>query len=265
MRSHPTRIRHDPVMIMAAKRGFGQIQRLRPSATGPGTSARTVRCAPRRHVRRRLDAEAWLTDERRLIAAGTWLRRRTAAKPQPVQAARSARYAENWSPPGALKPRTREHYRRLLDRQILPASATARPRSPRTSCGPGGPSSATGTPTLRAHAYSLLRSILHDAVADGLITANPCHIRGAGNAKRVHRIKPATLAELEVLVGAMPKRYRLMVLLAAWCGLRFGELTELRRSDIDVDQRRHPRSAWRGARQRRGHRRSPKTDAGSGT
>ena len=32
----------------------------------------------------------------------------------------------------------------------------------------------------------------------------------------------------------MPGRYRLMVLLAAWCALRFGELAELRRSDIDV-------------------------------
>ncbi len=32
----------------------------------------------------------------------------------------------------------------------------------------------------------------------------------------------------------MPARYRLMVLLAAWCALRFGELAELRRSDVDV-------------------------------
>jgi integrase len=30
----------------------------------------------------------------------------------------------------------------------------------------------------------------------------------------------------------MPERYRLMVALAAWCALRFGELTELRRRDI---------------------------------
>ena len=28
-----------------------------------------------------------------------------------------------------------------------------------------------------------------------------------------------------------------MVLLAAWCGLRFGELAELRRSDVDLDAR----------------------------
>ncbi len=32
----------------------------------------------------------------------------------------------------------------------------------------------------------------------------------------------------------MPQRYRLMVQLAAWCALRFGELTELRRGDVDT-------------------------------
>ena len=32
----------------------------------------------------------------------------------------------------------------------------------------------------------------------------------------------------------MPEKYRLMVLLASWCAMRFGELAELRRSDIDV-------------------------------
>ena len=79
-----------------------------------------------------------------------------------------------------------------------------------------------------------MRTILATTQHDGLIAANPCHIRGAGNSKRVHKIKPLTLPELEALVAAMPERLRLLVLLAAWCGLRFGELTELRRSDIDM-------------------------------
>ena len=87
---------------------------------------------------------------------------------------------------------------------------------------------------MRAHAYGLLRSILATAVQDGLIPSNPCHIRGGGNSKRVHKIKPATLAELEKLVANMPERYRPMTLLAAWCGLRFGELAELRRGDLDM-------------------------------
>lgn len=36
----------------------------------------------------------------------------------------------------------------------------------------------------------------------------------------------------------MPERYRAMVLLGAWCGLRFGELTELRRRDVDLEDAR---------------------------
>jgi integrase len=49
------------------------------------------------------------------------------------------------------------------------------------------------------------------------------------------KIRPATLDELVKLVDAMPDRYQAMVLLASWCALRFGELTELRRRDVDLD------------------------------
>jgi len=91
------------------------------------------------------------------------------------------------------------------------------------------------TPTTRAHAYGLLRAILATAVSDLLIPVNPCHIRGAGTSKRVKRIRPATLEEIESLVVAMPERLKVMTLLAAWCGLRFGELIELRRKDVDME------------------------------
>ena len=37
-----------------------------------------------------------------------------------------------------------------------------------------------------------------------------------------------------MLTEAIPQRYRLMVQLAAWCAPRFGELTELRRGDVDT-------------------------------
>jgi integrase len=67
-----------------------------------------------------------------------------------------------------------------------------------------------------------------------VIPVNPCQVRGAGQAKRARNIEPASLAELEAIVQAIPGRYKLMVLLAAWCALRFGELAELRRGDVDV-------------------------------
>jgi integrase len=92
-----------------------------------------------------------------------------------------------------------------------------------------------GRPTLRAHCYGLLRTIMATALSDGRIKASPCNIRGAGTAKRVKTIRPASLAELEIITAAMPDEYRAMVLLASWCALRFGELTELRRGDINLD------------------------------
>ncbi|WP_228488972.1 hypothetical protein [Raineyella fluvialis] len=42
--------------------------------------------------------------------------------------------------------------------------------------------------------------------------------------------------ELTKIAEAMPSKYQLAVMLAAWCALRFGELTELRRRDIDVER-----------------------------
>jgi integrase len=229
-----------------SKRSFGQIRRRSSKRwqafyTGPDGRLHY----PPSTFEAKIDAEAWLTDERRMIAAGIWVapaeRQRGYGKPLTLED-----YAAPWLADRPLKPRTREHYQALLDRHILPtlgdkplkAITPVAVRSWHAELG-------TRTPTLRAHAYGLLRSILGDAVHDGLIAPpNPCHIRGAGNSKRVHRIKPASLAELEVLVANMPERYKAMVLVAAWCGLRFGELAELRRSDIDAKNGRiHVRRA----------------------
>ena len=96
---------------------------------------------------------------------------------------------------------------------------------------------APGRETIRAQSYSLLRTIFASAASERphpLIPYNPAHIRGAGNTKRVHQVQPATLEELRIIVEELPDRYKLMALLAAWCAMRFGELTELRRGDIDL-------------------------------
>ena len=44
---------------------------------------------------------------------------------------------------------------------------------------------------------------------------------------------PATLDEIAVITDAMPERLKLLIVLAAFVGLRQGELLELRRSDVD--------------------------------
>lgn len=40
---------------------------------------------------------------------------------------------------------------------------------------------------------------------------------------------------MEIITAAMPEQYQAMILLASWCALRFGELTELQRHDIDLN------------------------------
>ncbi|MGO0578116.1 tyrosine-type recombinase/integrase [Ornithinimicrobium panacihumi] len=213
--------------------GFGSVRRL-PSGriqaryTGPDGITHT---APTTFSTKG-DAEAWLAIQRAAITLGKW---RPASQDGQVSQTTFAEYAETWLRDRALKPRTRAHYRQLLDRQLLPRFGTLRPASiTPEAVRDWHARTGTGTPTLRAHCYSLLRAILTTAVQDGLLPANPCHIRGAGNAKTVHKIRPASVAELEALVSAMPERYQVMTLLAAWCGLRFGELTELRHKDVDL-------------------------------
>lgn len=215
------------------RRQFGAIRKLpsgRYQATYTGPDARRYK-APTTFDSE-LDAEAWLTDVRRAISRQEWTPEWGTRRPTTIL---FGDYAQAWLVNRPLKPRTREHYGRLLDRQINPTFADTpikmitphMVRNWHTGLG-------SSTPTLRSHAYALLRTILSQAVSDGELQNNPCHIRGAGSSKRVHKIKPATIRELTALTEALPRRYRSMVLLAAWCGLRLGELTELRRKDVNL-------------------------------
>jgi len=175
----------------------------------------------------KLDAATWLDGE-------SWQASEAVAVVERQDPTLKA-YGNAWLAGRDLKPRTHAHYRRLLDQQILPTLGS-RPLSAitptvvRTWYGEQD----RDKPTLRAHAYALLRTILTSAVDEDILSANPCRIRGAGASKRAKGIEPATLPQLEAIVAAMPEAYRLLVLLAAWCALRSGEVTELRRKDIDV-------------------------------
>jgi integrase len=75
--------------------------------------------------------------------------------------------------------------------------------------------------------------MLQAAEEEELIDRAPPRIRGASTA-RVQRVAmPATLDEIDVITDAMPDQLRLLIVLAAFVGLRQGELLELRRSDVD--------------------------------
>jgi integrase len=87
-----------------------------------------------------------------------------------------------------------------------------------------------------AKAYRLLRTIMTTAVDDGLIRRNPCRIKGGGAEVSAERTV-LTVPQVFALSGAMVPRYRVVVLMATFTSLRWGELCALRRSDIDLDAR----------------------------
>jgi len=79
-----------------------------------------------------------------------------------------------------------------------------------------------------------LSAILNAAVADGLLTANPC----ASSAVRApklerRRVVPFTSGEVDRIVRAHPDRYRAVPVVPAGCGLRQGEVFGLAVEDVD--------------------------------
>ena len=90
--------------------------------------------------------------------------------------------------------------------------------------------------TAATQAYRLLHAGMAQAVADELIAANPCAIRGAGQRDAHDRTdrRTVSLEEMWVLADGMPERYRASVILAVCGGLRAGELFALQRKHIDL-------------------------------
>lgn len=177
------------------------------------------------------DAAAWLDMRHAELLEYRW---KPAPPPEPERVT-FGDYAKGWLAEREIKPRTRSEYQRLLDRALTPAFGdaeltlitSANVREWYRTLDPG-------KPTERAHTYQLLRAILNGAVHDEVIIANPCKVRAAGTVKRAHQIEPATVADLQAITDAMPERLRLAVLLGAWLAMRYGEIAELRRHDVDT-------------------------------
>ena len=129
--------------------------------------------------------------------------------------------------------RTSDHYKWLLEKHLAPtlgdkSLSGITPSTVRT----WHTQIARRHPSTAAKAYRLLSSIMREAVADEIITRNPCQVKGAAVEKAAER-PIASIAEVSALANAMTDRLRVAVLLASWCQLRRGEMLGLRRRDVD--------------------------------
>lgn len=189
------------------------------------------------------DARAWLARQRIAIADGEWV----AHEAKATVAAKKTRvesfggYAERWISTRTnrhgehLRPRTLAEYRRLV---AGPLSTFADERVSAISSEDVrewySSLIASGTKTQAARAYELLKAIMATAVEDGRRKSNPCQVRGGSSARTGKKVEPPTPSELQKIVESITPRYRAAVLLAAWAGVRYGELTELRRKDLEL-------------------------------
>jgi len=148
-----------------------------------------------------------------------------------------AEYAEAWlGNHPTLRPRTRRLYSDLLRLHILPVLGTMElgritPAAVRGWHSGLRAAERPGASTV-AKAYRLLHAVLAGAVADERIVRNPCTIRGA-SAERAGERPVASVAQVYALADAVEPRFRALVLMAAFTGLRRGEVLALRRERID--------------------------------
>jgi integrase len=198
----------------------------------------TARTADNRPLTFRTSKEAreWLSATETAIRAGTWQAPGTVSAAVDDTPLTFGSYAEAWLSVQDLSPSTQLLYRQLLDHWILPEFADVPiPEITPAQVREWYSTLAVGR-TAKSNAYARLRTIMGTAVEDGLITDNPCKIKGAGSVTRSKKIKVAKPAELRVIVENMPEQWRALILLAAWCALRWSELTALQRRDVDFDE-----------------------------
>ena len=217
---------------MVARRRFGWVRKL-PSGRWQGSYLAPDgqrRPAPST-FRTKGEADRWLSLVESEMSRGSW------ADPD-RQRVVLAEFGKRWIEERAnLRARTVDLYRWLFGKHIEPHLGRLRlvdldtgvVRSWRHDLLQAGVSH-----TMSAKAYRLLRAMLMTAVDDGILGRNPCRIRGAGSEQTPER-PVLSIAQVFSVADAMPPRYRALVLVATFGSLRWGEVTALRRADVDLE------------------------------
>ena len=167
--------------------------------------------------------------EEQRVLAGSW-------RDHSLGEVRFREYVQDeWLPSKHIEPTTKAAYRSNLDKHFFPFFGRKRLHQVTpglvqdwvTQAAAGGLSARS----IRKY-HTMLHSIFVRAVRDGLIVATPC---AHTELPKVIGTKSRTLTpvEFDVLLAAIPARYRLMVETAIGTGMRWGELTALKPRHVD--------------------------------
>jgi len=182
---------------------------------------------------RKGDAERWLAEIEVEKSRGMWI-------DPALSRQRFGDYATSWLAGQVhLAPTTRLKVRGHLRNHLIPEFGTMRlsaiqPRDVRSWIAEASRQGVAPN-TIRAIASTLGR-IVKTAVRDGLIGRSPCDGVEMPRAGVAPEMRFLTAAEVVRLAEAIDRRYRAAIYLAAYSGLRWGELAALRPERLDLDR-----------------------------
>lgn len=228
---------------MSSRKNWGAIRKLpsnrfQASFMGPDN----VRHNAPDTFKTKTDATAWLATKRTEILEGTWVAHDSSPKTAP-QIEESATTFEEYAllhielqttrNGELLRKSTKALYKRILKTNLKPflnetVESITKPQISEWYA----KFVATGKKTSASKAYKLLSAVLRRAAEEGKISKNPCGIRGAHSAVTGKAVDIPSADEVAKISRSIDPMFKTLVLVAAYGGFRFGELTELRRKDI---------------------------------
>jgi integrase len=203
-----------------------------------------------RHFKRKVDAQRWLDSVTAALETGTYVDPRAGK-------VKVGEWAEKWFEGQAqLKPTTLSRYRSILDLHVLPhwsaCQLVAVSHADVQAWVAQQHADGAAPATVRKH-FRVLSLILDLAVRDGRLPRNPCQKVNLPRVQQARR-RYLTHAQVQRLADEtcslragtrLPYRereimasYRVVVLVLAYCGLRWGELAALKVKRVDLRRRR---------------------------
>jgi integrase len=182
---------------------------------------------------RKRDADRWLTGQRAAVDRGDHLDPRESER-------RMHAVIDEWrSTWTGLEPKTRAGYENIISVHLVPAFGDLR-------VGQVTPDrvqefvnklAARRAPNTVRRVFTVLRGVLKMAVQRRYLGTNPCDAVALPKKPRATTGRDRlylSAAEVRKLAEGIHPHYRVAVYVAAWCGLRAGELWALRRDDVDL-------------------------------
>ena len=196
----------------------------------------------------RTDANNWLATEQSLIAQGKWTDPKV---PNPVNTATpnfktfALKHIELQTTASGtlLKPSTRAKYVSYVNAGLANLATTPIDKISKSVVDQlWSEWVANGRLTTASKHYKLLHAVMERARKDGWLgdnASNPCQVHGAQNASTKRALRTPSLEEVVELAKAINPRFSNLVLLSAFTGLRFGEVTALRRKHFSLQGDRY--------------------------